>query len=283
MTTRLFRRDLGPPAHPLIDVHVHLGTSDTGEIYYPNLAAEEYLDLMDVTGIDHACAFPPQRSGYAEANDRMRALGAASDGRLLAFARLGGDHVPVTLPALWQVRRKLRAKIGPPRSPDVDSLDGFAGVKCLPHLDGLPDRDVLREISDRSLPILVHGGVHVPPAWIERHILQHVSSPVIIGHLGSFPAGERELRAAVDLAGRHDRVYLETSGAWLSEFVRLAADAVPDRVVFGSDAPLAHPLVAWHHVASVVHDDDLLERIGLRWVTCRRGSTRMRPPTSARR
>ena len=70
------------------------------------------------------------------------------------------------------------------------------------------------------------------------------------------------LEDAIEVAQRHPNVYLDTSGAWVSGFVEHAVDQVPRKLIFGSDAPLAHPLVAWQHVASVVHDEKLRERIG---------------------
>lgn len=251
-----------PPPVPLVDVHVHLGPSDEGgALYYPLLTGEEYLGLMEVAGVAHACAFSPQRDGYLAANRELRAWAATTDGRILPFARLGGRRVPVTLPALWQVRRKLRALVGD-RPPDHDTLDGFAGVKLLPHLDGLPDDDVLDEIEARGLPTLVHGGVHVPADWIEQRLLSRLrTAPLIVGHLGSYPGSEPHLRAAVRLAARRDNVWVETSGAWMASFVAHAVAAVPRKVLFGSDAPLAHPAVAWSHVASVVDDPHLLAAV----------------------
>lgn len=257
---RLFRPDLPRPRGPLVDVHVHLGPSDTGELYYPLLRGDEYLELMEAAGVVRAYAFSPLRDSYLEANRELRDWAATTGDRVRAFARLGGARVPVTTRALWQVRRAANARLRG-RPPDVDDLDGYAGVKMLPHLDGLPDRDVLDEIGRRGLPVLVHGGVHVPPDWIERRLVPHVTGPLIVGHLGAFPCGEQELREAVRLAGRYDHVFLETSGAWLSEFVRHAAATVPTKLLFGSDAPLAHPLAAWYHVASAVRDDAVLDRI----------------------
>lgn len=256
-----FFRSTVPPAVPLIDVHVHLGPSDDDALYYPHLTGEEYLRRMDAAGIELACAFPPQRRGYLRANAELRAWAERSDGRVRAFARLGGRRLPVTLPELWLVRRSLRFRVLG-REPDVDSLDGFAGVKLLPHLDGIPDDEVFEEITRRALPVLVHGGVHVPPRWIEKHLVSRLSSPLIVAHLGAFPCDAVLVRDAVALAARYPHVYLDTSGAWLAGFLRFAVEQVPDKLVFGSDAPLADPGVAWRHVASVVHDDMVLAAIG---------------------
>lgn len=260
---RLFRARPHRPDHPLVDVHVHLGPSDTGELYYPLLSGEEYLDLADVAGVTTAFAFPPQNDNYLESNQQLRDWAAGTDGRVRPFVRLGGTRVPVTLPALWQVRRAVGARLRG-REPDHDGLDGYAGVKLLPHLDGLPDDELLAEVRARRLPVLVHGGVHVPPDWIASNLVEAVGGVLIIGHLGSYPGSEPELRGAVELAAAHDHVYLETSGAWGAAFIRHAVDRVPGKVLFGSDAPLVHPAVAWDHVASAVRDDDLLRDIAHR-------------------
>lgn len=261
--TRFFRTRPEPPDHPLIDTHVHLGPSDTGEVYYPLLSGEEYLDLADVAGVTTAFAFPPQNDSYRTVNAQLRDWAATTEGRVRPFVRLGGTRVPVTLPALWQVRRAVGARLRG-RPPDHDDLEGYAGVKLLPHLDGLPDPEVLAEVRASGLPVLVHGGVHVPPDWIERNLVHEVGGVLIIGHLGSYPGADVELRGAVELAREYDHVHLETSGAWGASFIQHAVREVPTKVLFGSDAPLVHPTVAWAHVASAVHDDAALRDIGHR-------------------
>ena len=45
-------------------------------------------------------------------------------------------------------------------------------------------------------------------------------------------------------------------------FLRAAAGAVPGKLVFGSDAPLTTPAVAWAHVASSVGDPGILRALG---------------------
>ena len=256
---------LPKPPFPLVDVHVHLGPSDTGEVYYPHLSGEEYAGLMDAADVERAYAFAPLRSeGYRAANASLRAWAASTGGRVRAFARLGGRAVPVTEPALWLLRRKA-ASLLRRRAPDLDHLDdlgGFAGVKLSPHLDGLPSDEAFARIAELELPVLVHAGRYSPPRWIERVLVPRVRGPIIMAHLGAFPCAEPMLRDAVEVARHHARVYLDTSGAWVSAFVGYAAERVPEKLLFGSDAPLAHPLVAWHHVASVVRDEALLERIG---------------------
>ncbi len=246
---------------PITDVHVHLGPSDTPELYYPTLSVQEYLRVMEATGIERAYAFAPMREGgYRQANANLLEAARASGGKLGAFARLGGRRQPITEPHVWMVRRAI-GKARRPRPSDVDSLEGYAGVKLLPHLDGIPSRSLMDEIAERELPVLVHGGRFSTPRWVARTILRRTTGPLILAHLGSFPSERRLLEDAVALARREPRVWLDTSGVWEADFVRYAAARVPEQLIFGSDAPLTHPGVAWTHLARSLADDGLLRRM----------------------
>ena len=251
------------PEFPLTDVHLHVGNTDAVGLSYGRLSAEQAAAMLAESGVAQACVFPPLLSSYGRANEVLRCWAAEQEPRVLPFARLRGRRGPVPVRQLWQLRRRVEMQLRP-RPQDPVALDGYAGVKLAPHLDGLPSGDVLADVARLRLPVLVHAGVHCPPAWIVRHLLPKLRGPLILAHLGAFPCDARLLQEAVDLAGRHERVYLDTSAAWLAAFVRYAAERVPEKLLFGSDAPLAHPLVAWHHVASAVVDASTRERIAYR-------------------
>lgn len=251
------------PTPQLVDVHVHLA-ADGGA----GLPADDWPALAASSGIRAAAVFPPLREeGYARANADLLAFSASSPRAWRPFARLGG---PVPLPtrngrpSLWQVRRALRSRIGH-RAHDVhggpSGLSQYAGVKLLPHMDGFPSDEWFEVIEELQLPVLVHCGEHVPPATLEKSLIRRLSSPVVLGHLGSFPASAPHLEQAIVLAERYSHVLLETSACWLAEFVALAARRVPDQLVFGSDAPLMHPAVAWRSIAVAVDSDEQCERI----------------------
>ena len=253
----------------LFDVHAHLGRSDTGELYYGLLETAEYRALMDAANVSHAIAFLPLRTdGYREANAALLAECEAGDGRVRPFARLGGDRLPVSEPELWIARRALRARLGRAlgrgRPADVEpgTLGRYAGVKLLPHLDGVPDDATFDEINAAGLPVLTHAGRYATPRFIARAILPKLRGTLILAHLGAFPDRERELKDAVALAESHPRVLLDTSGIWIRDFLAHAARRVPERIVFGSDCPLTTPEVAWAMVESVVKDPGLRRRIG---------------------
>ena len=249
----------------LVDVHVHCGASDTGELYYPELTTDAYLRLAQAAGVARAAVFAPYRdSGYAQVNGSLRDAAAAGDGRLVAFARLGGRRLPLPVrpPQPWQVRRALRSRVGRRQSDLPAGLDGFGGVKLLPHLDGVPPDAELEAVAAARLPVVVHCGEHCPPAWVERALLPRLRGcTVVLAHLGVFPLAVGLLDDAVAVVRRHPDVVLETSGVWSADLVARAVRALPDGVAFGSDAPLASPAVAWRHVAASVRDDALLARV----------------------
>lgn len=252
----------GPPDFAILDVHVHLGPSDSGEVYYPTLSGAEYLVHAQAAGVVAACAFPPYRiDGYQAANAALRDWSAGTQGRVAAFARLGGRATVAQWPPRpWQVRRVVRRAR---RGSDVPGdLSGFAGIKLLPHLDGMPPKSQMDEIADRRLAVLVHAGRFVAPRWVARHVLPRTTGPVILAHLGAFPHEPRLLADALTLARAHSRLYLDTSGVWDAGFLRQASRTVPDKIVFGSDAPLTTPAVAWSHLATAVDNADALRLIG---------------------
>lgn len=258
----LFRADPATvPDVPLFDVHANLGTTDTDGIGYGRLAAGEYVDLMAESGIRRVCAFPPLMADYAQANIDLRDWAASQSACILAFARLGGADGPRPIRQFWQARRALRSRLLGTPAPAID-LDGFAGIKLIPHLSGLPDAATFDVINQRGLPVLVHAGQHSPPRWIEQRLLPRLKTPVILAHLGGYPTEADLLADAVDLATREPQVHLDTSGVWVSEFLRFAARRVPNKLLFGSDAPLTHPRVAWLQLATAVRDDAVLEAVG---------------------
>ena len=248
----------------LFDCHAHVGASDTGELYYGRLTGPEYLRLMETAGVDRAIVFPPLRlDGYAEANCELLRWCETTDGRVRPLARVGGRHIGLTEPHLWLLRRKLRRLVGK-RAADVSlsDLPHYAGIKLLPHLDGVPGPDVFARVAELGLPVLTHAGRFVPARWVARAILPKVRTKLVLAHLGAFPDRQAELQAAVALAEADPRVYLDTSGIWIADFLAYAVKRVPTKLLFGSDCPLTPPAVAWQLVEAVVRDPGLRRRIG---------------------
>ena len=268
-TAPLLRRDPAPAPQGLLDAHVHVGPStdpaaDPGPRPDRHPAsgpvdAAAMTALLTAAGTARALACPVQADHYAVPNAALRRACASAGDVLAPAARLGG-RVPVLVPAAWAVRRSLRSR-AVPRAADADDLDGLAAVTLAPHVDGVPGEEVLAQVRARALPVLVHAGAFCRPRWVARELLPRLGAcPVVLSHLGAFPASAPDLADAVALA-REGRVWLETSAAWLAEFVALAVRQAPGRVLFGSGAPLIAPEVSWRHVAAAVTDDGALAHV----------------------
>ena len=263
MAKAIFR--LSPIEAPaLFDVHVNIGMTDSEGLSFGRQSGDHYLQLMETSNTAYACAFPPLLGDYYAANGALQQWAThnpAARGRILPFARLGGKSGPRPIREMWQARQSIRSQLLPRKEEPVD-LSGYAGVKLIPHMSGLPEAETFEQIAQLGVPVLVHGGIHSPPQWIVETILPKMRTPLIIAHLGTFPGDASLLNSALDLALRYELIYLDTSGAWMANFITHAANRAPHKLLFGSDAPMMHPSTAWNHLASAIRDDLLLEQIG---------------------
>ena len=216
-------RPLVPEEGGLVDVHVHLGAdaSDGSRLDLPSL-----LEAMEAGGVTRSCAFPfqsPLGEGYAAANAEVAEAAAASGGRVVAFARSEpGEHFQAELEA---------------------GLDaGAHGLKLHTSLPGYdfshPQLDVAFAVAaERRVPMLFHTGRAVPPfAHDLAHLLErHPGAQVVLAHCAI-----ADLHAVCGL--RHPNIRFDTS-LWNSLDVRtLLAEAAPEQLVYGSDAPYYTPI-----------------------------------------
>jgi len=124
---------------------------------------------------------------------------------------------------------------------------GFKGVKMHPLIDSfLPDEPAVHPIMDLAVslgvPVLFHCG-H-PPWSLPWHFGNladvYPDAKIILGHMGH--GHIVYINGSIDVARRHDNVYLETSGMPMHTKIREAVETVGlDRVMYGSDAPFGHP------------------------------------------
>jgi predicted TIM-barrel fold metal-dependent hydrolase len=213
---------LVPAGDGLVDVHAHLGedASDGSRLDLPTL-----LGSMESGGVTRTCAFPfqtPPASGYAAANADVLALAGASDGRVLAFARS-------------EPGERFRAEL-------TAALDaGARGIKLHTSLPGFdfshPELGIAFALAEeRRVPILFHTGRAVPPFARELAALleRHPGAQVVLAHCAM-----ADLHAVCALG--HPNIRFDTS-LWNSLDVRaLLAEAAPEQVLYGSDAPYYTP------------------------------------------
>ena len=214
---------LVPAGDGLVDVHAHLGVdaSDGSRLDVPTLLA-----TMASGGVTCTWAFPfqaAQGTGYGAANAELLEAQATAGGRIVAFCRS-------------EPGERFEAEL-------TGALDaGARGIKLHTSLPGYdfshPQLDVAFALAaERRVPMLFHTGRAVPPFArdLERLLERRPGAQVILAHCAI-----ADLHAVCAL--RHPNVRFDTS-LWNSLDVRaLLAEAAPEQLLYGSDAPYYTPV-----------------------------------------
>ncbi len=119
---------------------------------------------------------------------------------------------------------------------------------------------VLHAARDHGgLPVVVHGSA--PTTADDLHTLarlaaRYPSVPLVISQLGGL-----HWMAAIEMVRDTPNMYLETSTANIVFSLRLAVREIPERILFGSDAPYGDPVLARAMVERVTSSGELRDRI----------------------
>ena len=215
-------------------------------------------------GVVRAVVFPDRREpsrGDLRANNAVARLSV--DRSFLAFARINGPRDP-TSTATARFRNLTASRDDHHTAPsDVEQYaydDRFHGFVLDPVHDGLPDAETLDQLDDVGLPVVVDAAREFPPAAVAEALLGR-SFPVVLAGFGGYPLDRERMEAAVDLIDAHDDLYLDTSYVRFREVLERAILEHPDRVLFGSGAPSAHPNVAVMEVLTLDVSEDLMRRV----------------------
>lgn len=123
----------------------------------------------------------------------------------------------------------------------------FRGVKMHPLIDSfLPDDELINPVMETArklqLPILFHSG-HPPWSlpWHFGNLADRFPDvKIILGHMGH--GHIVYINGSIEMALKHENIYLETSGMPMHAKVKEAVQKVGmDRVLYGSDMPFGHP------------------------------------------
>jgi len=244
-------------------VDVHLELEPDGRRRGPAAGDPDQVEReLRQAGVVRALAFPAARQGsYLKANN---AVARMSVGRpMVAVARLTGARDP-RQGAGSRLRNLAASREDYHTSPDDAEQyaydDRFAGFRLDPPADGLPDEEVLKRLADAGLPVFAYGGREFPPAAIEASLLEY-DVPVIVSHMGGHPLDADLMHRTIDLLDSHDACYLNTSHARLREPLERAVMEHPDRVLFGSGAPAAHPTVALMEILTLDVPEDAMRKV----------------------
>ncbi len=246
----------------VVDVHVRLN-ADPGASMGRSITPDTLEREMHQAGVVRSVVFPGQRSttDYLRANNAVARLSV--DRPFVAFARINGSREPGTT-ATSQLKNLTSSREEYHTTPaDIEQYaydDRFHGFKLDPVRDGIPDEDVLDVLDDVGLPVLVHGDEQVPPETIADQLL-HRSFPVILAHFGGHPLNQEAMDRGIDLLEEYDGYYLDTSYVRYREQLERALLEHPDRILFGSGGPKAHPNVAVMEMLTLDVSEDKLHRV----------------------
>ena len=221
----LYRRhaDLLPDGAGWFDAHTHTGQNDPDGM---KATAQEIVAGLDLVGHERALVFTTMEpDGYPEANDRVLAEAAESQGRLLPLARLDPHDS-----ALAEAQRCLDA--------------GAVGFKLHPRAERFALHDaaieeIVRLADERRLPIVIHAGRGIPALGRDTVELakRYPGARLILAH-----AGISDLSWIWREAEHLPNLFFDTAWWLVADLLALFAHVPPGHILYASDMPYGHPV-----------------------------------------
>ncbi|MEW1635465.1 amidohydrolase family protein [Streptomyces sp. NPDC093801] len=235
-----------------------------------------HVGLLDEAGVDRAVLFatrphPERAADLAALRREMAVLDEAIGGRAgtvegyrRAWAEL--DAALAARPERFIGFLSVPLDLGPEEiAATVEREVVGRGMHGIGELTPPPGRaalvePVLRAAADHGrLPVVVHGSA--PTTADDLRTLaalaaRHPSVPLVVSQLGGAHWME-----AVELVRDTPNMYLELSTAGIVFAVRLAIEEIPDRTLFGSDAPYGDPVLARALVERVTRPGEVRDRV----------------------
>lgn len=241
----------------IIDAHAH--------VHDP---VETHLALLDEAGVDRAVLFgtrphPERATDLESLRKEMSALSAALSGQAKGYEDAWRE-----LDAALENDRFIGFLSVPLDGEDAEELverevvaRGMHGIGELTPPPGGAGRiePVLRAAADHRLPVVVHGSA--PTTADDLRTLAELArrypqAPLVVSQLGGLNWME-----AIELVRDTPSMYLELSTANIVFSVRLAVQEIPERTLFGSDAPYGDPVLARATVERVTRPGEVRDRV----------------------
>jgi predicted TIM-barrel fold metal-dependent hydrolase len=213
------------PPIPSFDAHTHTGSNDPDGF---KCSVEELRSALGEIGSRAAVFTMHEPGGYPEANDRILAEAAASDGALVPFCRLD--------PKLGGATAAAEAE----RCLDL----GARGIKLHPRAEQFrleePETEPIFAVAaERGVPVLVHAGRGIPALGRDAVDLarRFPAARIILAH-----AGVCDLAWIWRHAAELPNLFFDTAWWSVQDMLTLFTMVPPGQVLWGSDAPYGTPL-----------------------------------------
>ncbi|MGW2420025.1 amidohydrolase family protein [Streptomyces sp. NPDC001709] len=249
----------------IIDAHSH--------VHDP---VEDHIMLLDDAGVDRAVLFgtrphPERATGLESLRREMAVLHEAVGGRATGIEgyRTAWRELDMALaahPDRFIGFRSVPLDLAPHRIAELVDRDvvgrGLRGIGELTPPPGRADlvEPVMRAAADHSgLPVVIHGAAPTTAEdlrTLARLATAYPSVPLVISQLGGL-----HWMDAIELVRDTPSMFLELSTANVIFAVRLAIQEVPDRTLFGSDAPYGDPALARATVERVTSPGELRDQV----------------------
>lgn len=249
----------------IIDAHSH--------VHDP---VEAHVGLLDEAGVDRAVLFAtrphPERAGdLASLRREMAVLDEAVGGRAggVEGHRRAWEELDAALaaePQRFIGFLSVPLDLTPEQTAATVEREVVGrGLRGIGELTPPPGRaeviePVLRAAADHGgLPVVVHG--FAPTTADDLMTMaalagRYPTVPLVVSQLGGL-----NWMQAVELVRDTPSMYLELSTANIVFAVRLAVEEIPDRTLFGSDAPYGDPVLARAMVERVTGPGEVRDRV----------------------
>jgi predicted TIM-barrel fold metal-dependent hydrolase len=213
----------------IIDGHVHIGTSQFLQI---DATAEMVIALADEVGVDRLFVTHVTALWYdmREGNDLLGRELARHGDRLLGYVTVPSPRYGAA--AVDEVRRCVETY-------------GMRGIKLYSHPEAPITESWVYPVLEAAagLGLMVLG--HLTPNECD-HLMQHVPEVrLVMAHMGGQPYAFGNWHLAVEMAGQHANLYLDTATSQMDDgMLEHAVERLgPEKILFGSDIPLLDPWV----------------------------------------
>lgn len=213
----------------IIDSHAHIG-----EGYYKDdpvqsfITPDRIVEMAREAGVDKTIVFPVNYPEYSGAMREVFEAVRRFPAELIGYARVNPEN---------ENARSVFSRA-------IEEY-GFKGLKLHPGNDkwtvnSHQTRALMDMAREYGVPVLFDPVVQLDDIF--EIIREFPRTNFIIAHMGGF-YDWRTIERCITLAEELPHVYLDTPFAMVHVMLRRAAERIPDKLLFGTDAPAIHPAV----------------------------------------